>query len=526
MSSSSADDRRARSWHFDIASLLLPDVIPLDAGADWKFGPLHIQKVSGAFYDFAAQLGGYDTALLVQHLKGCARSPATDWVHYWLAQHPGYGRCNGTEPDDEDDTSDTINAVRRAEAEELAQQFVTPTEDGPVLRYLASRGLSGCAASWLAELPVNLARAGDAAMVGFLEAAGRMVGFQLTHVTPAGHKSTVLPLRRRYNLDPGPQRKAATFGPWPVRADWAHVTAGLPVLVCEGVEDCLSLRTSHPGRVVVGLPGIATLANLAVPADAKIVIVRDGDAPGSAADLGLQTAIDSLLLQGAKVSVTTTPEGADANDILRGEDGIAKLVDLVAAAKPAELSLAGLVTQLAHEDDYTLQPRIAAIAKQRKVLLPWLRKEIAQARKRPTPWQLRPGATGPWDATPQKVPPVWTGDLSVTLEHCLAQLQRFVVLPEPSLAMATLWTAHKHLEGNRVALPGYTCHLRAEGPTNGTGKSTFCDVVGELVPAGEHLTSYTAAAVARAYHAADQTGAPRPTLAARRKRPVVTAQRC
>jgi hypothetical protein len=426
----------------------------------------------------------------------------------WLEQHPGYGRCNGAEPADDDDTSDTLNAVRLAEAEELYRQIVPLSEDGPAQRYLARRGLSGDAVAGLAELPVNIARAGDAALVALLETAGRVVGFQLCHVTPDGHKSTIKPLRRSYHIEQGPHCKAATFGAWPLRTAWP---VDAPLLTCEGVEDARSLQITFPGRSVVGVPGVRVWSFLAVPAGAEIVIVRDGDKPNSPADTGLQDAIDSMLLQGARVSVTATPAESDANDLLRGPDGIAALVDLVAGAKPAELSLAGLVTQLAHEDDFTLQPRLGEIAKARRVTLTWLRKAITVARKKPTPWQLR-GAAGPWDAAKKAAPPRWTGDLGATLGRCATQLGRFVLLPEPSKAMVALWIAHKHLEGNRAASPGYTCHLRLEGPTNGTGKTACCEVVGDMVPAGQPLTAYTAAAVARAYHAADQAGTTRPTL--------------
>jgi hypothetical protein len=59
-----------------------------------------------------------------------------------------------------------------------------------------------------------------------------------------------------------------------------------PTLICEGLEDALSLAMLGIGPVI-GLPGVAALKHLELPKVADVVVFRDGDEAGSPADKGL-----------------------------------------------------------------------------------------------------------------------------------------------------------------------------------------------------------------------------------------------
>src|SRR5262249_41772815 len=76
---------------------------------------------------------------------------------------------------------------------------------------------------------------------------------------------------------------------------------------------------------------------------------------GSPAHKSLIEGIDSLLLQGAVVRVTQTPDAADPNSILQRE-GLPALMQLIAGAQLSELSIIGEARRLAGLDrvDYDL----------------------------------------------------------------------------------------------------------------------------------------------------------------------------
>ena len=110
------------------------------------------------------------------------------------------------------------------------------------------------------------------------------------------------------------------------------------VIIAEGVEDALSLSKACPESLVVRIPGVAYLGKAHLAKYSEIVVVRDGDEPGSAADKALRDGMDRLILAGhGGVSVTDTPLGLDANDILR-EEGPEKLRELLDSAEPCDLS--------------------------------------------------------------------------------------------------------------------------------------------------------------------------------------------
>jgi hypothetical protein len=104
--------------------------------------------------------------------------------------------------------------------------------------------------------------------------------------------------------------------PAPEDSDKAACLVGV-TLITEGIENALSIARAFPHAAVLGLPGIGRLRHVP-PIKGDVIILRDGDEPGSPADKSLIRGIDHLLLTGTKtVRVTETPPGEDANSILQ-----------------------------------------------------------------------------------------------------------------------------------------------------------------------------------------------------------------
>jgi DNA primase len=87
--------------------------------------------------------------------------------------------------------------------------------------------------------------------------------------------------------------------------------------IVEGLEDGLSLAQAGAAEMVLALPGIGRFSKFDLPAGAEVVVFRDGDAADSAAAKQLCEACDRWLLAGARVRVTDTPAGEDANSLMQ-----------------------------------------------------------------------------------------------------------------------------------------------------------------------------------------------------------------
>lgn len=92
------------------------------------------------------------------------------------------------------------------------------------------------------------------------------------------------------------------------------------VILCEGVEDALTLALCHPAYRVLAAISVGNIRNIALPpAISHVEIAADNDDPDSAAGRTLQAAIDHLIDQGRDVTVSSSPYGKDFNDMLQKE---------------------------------------------------------------------------------------------------------------------------------------------------------------------------------------------------------------
>jgi len=217
------------------------------------------------------------------------------------------------------------------ESREKAEHFLKVGVDiygTPVERYL--RDVRRIDAPYPSDFKyVEDARTGEGALLVPLYVEERVVAVQLIFLDREGRKSTVAPVKQRFALEHAPD---ATFV-MPYEGD------STDVVFCEGVEDALTVYRYGALRCrVLGLPGIGGLRHQKFPEATKVIVVADGDPPGSKGAKLLQDGLDALLLQKCDVWVTKTPpEGCDANFFLVSH-GVDALKAFLASAEPATYS--------------------------------------------------------------------------------------------------------------------------------------------------------------------------------------------
>jgi len=472
------DAARADSWLPEIADALLPDAKWRDEGGERRClnqGGLTVNARKHVWFSHSAGKGGHALEL-VQFVKQCTREEATRCVAAWLLAHKGVG-SGGDGSDSEDADIENAN---------LAKQIIDRLTDATgtsAATYLHSRGLTGplpACVRFLAD-----ARLGECAIAGLLTSHGRTVGVQLTYLDPDGRKSIILPSRRRFMLERAPDAVFAIASPAAGVTDLLADT-----LICEGLEDALSLVELGRQAGIIGLPGIGALRQLTVKRGERIVVVRDGDEPDSPADKSLIAGTDALLLQGATVTVTATPPGEDANAILQ-RGGAEALAKLLADTYPAELSTVGEITRLSRLDRVDYDRERESVAEKLGIRRSTLDHEVNK-RRRPAETDI---ATDPdIDAVELLDEPV---ELKDVLDEILAEFRRYIVADDTALATVAVWCAHTHLcHHDRIRLQR-SPRLAIQARTPGAGKTTLLEAVGALVPRPRIAASVTASSVLR-----------------------------
>ena len=315
------DAQRLATWAVDVVSALLPPGTPYrDEGRNRRWdgtGGLSVHRGTGQWYSHAAGRGGHSTIRLIEFLRPrYDRAEAEAWAAAFLRQHPGAGSCTDYAEDDE--------SASKADAEQALADAVPSITGTLAETYLHGRDIA------LPVWPPGLrflesARAGEAGLVAHLTSHGRTVGVEVTYLDPTGQRSLCQPVRRRFMLE---RAQDAVF----------ELPGTDGVIIAEGVVDALSLRMAGVTSAIFGIPGIGTLQHLAALQAPEVVVVRDGDAPGSAADKGLIKGVDALLLQNIDVRVTATPEGQDANSLLTtaGANALLQLIPGGAAGRTVD----------------------------------------------------------------------------------------------------------------------------------------------------------------------------------------------
>ena len=107
---------------------------------------------------------------------------------------------------------------------------------------------------------------------------------------------------------------------WPL----GRAEAGSSIVICEGIEDGLTLATQAPDRRIMAAISISNMASVALPETiAEVILVADNDAADSAAAAAFDKAVQAHMAAGRRVKVARAPEGyKDVNELLQSGDCI------------------------------------------------------------------------------------------------------------------------------------------------------------------------------------------------------------
>jgi putative DNA primase/helicase len=501
---SDKETARLTTFLVPIAIDLRPNVPVRDTGEVMRLGnkgSLKLERITGLWYDFEASRGGHGAATLIQyHLKEPGQ--ARQYAVRWLTTHKGTGDCTGMV------LNPAVVTERIERYAEFARQAVKRAaelgETSASALYLRSRGLPG-------PYPVNLlghlehsGRMGDSALLALLtDKTGETVGIQLGFIDYAGRKSVQIPDKQQYRIEPVEScgaafRIAATSLPTDEteRAALPAIVVELAdhILIAEGVEDALSLHMAFPFSAILGVPGVGWIQHIEPLPKAKVIMVRDGDAPDSPADEALVTGQDHLLLNGASLWVTDTPAGKDANDLLQ-DGGIEVVQALLASRTVVQLSTRGTLYKLAGLSQFELEEVRRDEAERLGMRASVLDKEVAKLRKR-----LSARDELPNDGT-QLGPDLWeesVADLGEVLDGIAVELARYIKASTEQLNTCALWCAATHLVHHPVIHLLVMARLAIQAIAPNSGKTTLLELLEPLVYHPMLAASLTAATTFRA----------------------------
>jgi hypothetical protein len=231
------------------------------------------------------------------------------------------------------------------------------------------------------------------------------------------------------------------------------------------------------------LPGVGHLRRHRTSKGQRIVVFRDGDAPDSPARRALTKGLDALLLGGAIVNVTNTPDGQDANSLLQ-TGGIAAIEDVLATADPAKLSPRGAVAKGAnlHSIDYEAARKNLAREAGIKVtaLCGFVRDE--RDRRRVSV-----------EIIERDIHPEPVDNIAEVLETARAEIAKYVVASPEQLDMVTMWSLHTHFVHHAIIDIAISPRLAITAPTADCGKTTLLEACGELSHRAQECSNITAA---------------------------------
>ena len=428
----------------------------------------------GGWMDYEADRGGHGAAAWLVHELGPRE--AHRYALDWLATHPGAGSFSP------DQISESATRERAEQHARWAQQVVATmqrnlagTDSGMNLGW---RGLPG-------PYPVGLlghlqnARLGESALVALLTGLqDNILGVQLGYLTPGGRKSVLVPARNLFwiTLDPE-ERKTALFR---ISASQPNGEDPLPdaTLLVEGVEKAIAVHDAFPCVRVIGVPGIGRLRHIP-PIPGVVLVVRDGDEPGSKADKSLVRGIDHLLLTGTEaVRVTATPRGQDADGILLSE-GIDALRALILAAPTVPLSGDGEAQRIAAiADPLARDVERVKVAKRLGVRRSVLEDAVNAKRRVVEGEESSPDKATALGPEPWPAP---VHDIAAVLDTASATIAIHLVAPQAVCDIAALWALHTHFVHHwGIVLPiSPRLEIRAVSPI--CGKTTLLRLVRHLV---------------------------------------------
>lgn len=281
------------------------------AGAEWtalnprrhdqRPGSFRVNLRSGRWADFATGEGGGDPVSLYAYLftggRQGAAARALEGGKIAVRPIDAAKVAKAANPD-----ADELRRIARARAIYAAAGPI----DGPAAAYLISRSLRPDLAGTRLRTAV-LRYPGDgehpAIVAPVMDTSGALKGIQRTFLTADGRK---LPVRDP-KLSLGRVRGGA------IRL----VEPAAELVLCEGLEDGLSLAQELTGACVWSTPGAGMLAAMCLPPIvSSVIIAADNDAAGEHA---ARRAADRFASEGRQVQIMRPdPAFKDWNDQLRG----------------------------------------------------------------------------------------------------------------------------------------------------------------------------------------------------------------
>jgi phage/plasmid-associated DNA primase len=280
----------------------------------------------GQWFDHEQNKGGAGLEL-ISHELNLSNSGACEWALDWLGLSPieemDYAAPATPLPQTPSRNEfQNRQAKKDSTAKALASKVAeilstcTPVAGTAAERYLHRRGITASPPDALRYRPFAFGNYG-ALVVLATDANGQVLATQQIYVTEDGQKAPVKVIKRTNKAIEDWSKKAA------VRFPGKH-----PIILTEGPENALSDWQST-GNETWACLGVSNIGHAPLPEKAPVIIARDGDLPGSKADIQIRRVASALARRGHSVSIATPPVGKDFNDLLceLGADAVRALID-------------------------------------------------------------------------------------------------------------------------------------------------------------------------------------------------------
>ncbi len=299
------------------------------AGSFW----IALSGVPGSWRDEATGEKG-DVLGLICYCQGLLLKDAIQWAKGWLGlinvspdelRRQGNVARQAVAPHDEAAELAALNEKRRS-AFGYWLKCEAKILDTPVDTYLRTRGID---LRHLAAMPGALrfdpacrhAESGQVwpTIVSAMTDQGPVTAIHRTFLMPDGSgKAPVTPARKIWPTFKGAVIRLAKGASKKTPEQAAKAGLIEPLVICEGVEDGLSIALACPELRVWAAGTLGNLASIQLPSCCnEVIVAADNDWGKPQAEQQLKRAIDALAVQGRPVKIARSSVGKDANDALR-----------------------------------------------------------------------------------------------------------------------------------------------------------------------------------------------------------------
>ena len=274
----------------------------------------------GVWCEFHGGSAKGDALDLVAHCRfGGDKSEALRWARAWLGlgdDGRAFRQVRPHVPPPKPRMAELDNEGRLLKARKIWLDAV-PIEGTPAAAYLAGRGidlaklgrvpgaLRFAARCWNAEVNRELP-----AMVAAINRRGEHIATHRTWLAEVDGRWTKAPLRTAKKVLGSYNGGAIACWRGASARPLAQAPADDQVVICEGIEDALTLALHDPALRVLAAISLSNLGNVQLPAQLSDVILafdRDGENP--AARAGRERAVRQYLEQGRSVREVFPPQG-------------------------------------------------------------------------------------------------------------------------------------------------------------------------------------------------------------------------